>query len=1385
MTLFRKIKTSINKLSPKTGRKKSNTNRNSVYQNNDQSFSSLNESFHTIEDNIEKKTVSTTTEKEGSPIHTKINQNLSLSLAINDNEVLKDIITYNCFEDIKETNNKNNSLQPNNEINKLPEKNKISDRKEVINDNETDNNVIINDKKSENNEVININESDKFSIIKNNSKLKIGNYSNIKNSNDKNNNGNPEMKEENPKELNDLRESNVENINILSLDKTKGEDFDLSNEIEIKEHNNKIDKNNIILKNSENKTIKKENSKEALKNKNDEIKIIENLPEKSESKSIEKNDKKRNNKKFELTENNKENLLSYDKDINQNMNNEEKHQMKREDIIESNNNNNTKNVNDFELKKELEKEYNNSLKNIDLTIVHKNIPIANNNIEGSSHFTLVINNKQLYKSTIKFYVNLGFNIEPLQSKYNYKHEFEATTWEDNHYTKTLVEYSEDEHTIFDEETWLVLENENGKVKLRIVENLRKDFAVADFSQVSDEKLHKLLLEHTSLENAYMTFSAKLDEIENKFKMMKRPYKILKSPILGTDLIYKQIYTYDPLLNLLEFHDKSKYEKLVNINENLEQQKKKDISNQKPEKKIAIMTSGKEVSGMNAAIRALVRCSLTEKITPYIVFNGFKGLVKGDHSIKKAGWEDVRDLLPLGGTVLDTSDCSYISTRENRLKAAQNLFEQGIKYLIIIGDNESFSYAEILQNEWNDLIHELIKNNFIKCSFSDNMTYSLSIIALPATIDNDIAMTDLTLGTCTSLERICEALDSLESTATSHQRCFIIKVVGKRCGWLALMAAIAIGADCTFIPECPLHSKKILILLGKKKCKREKGNRKNIIVVSEGATDKNLNPITATYIKEVIEKNLKIDTRITTLGHIQREGIPCAFDRFLATVQAAEIIKEVLNAKENDTMSILIGIRNNMLTKIPLSESVKLTMSISEGIANKEFDKVLNLRDQEFRASYNAYMESTLFSSDAKQLDVENRLRIGIIHVGSPAGGMNAATRAAVRLCLNRGHTPVGIFNGFSGLVNGEVKPLTWQEVSGWTTIGGSKLGVNRSQPTPVLNSRKLYKKYKNDTTELIDIGLIAYHLQEQNIQGLLIIGGYEAYCSLYTLYEAKSIYPSLCIPMVQIAATVSNNIPGTDYSIGSDTALNTIVQACDHIKLSASASQRRVFIVEVQGGNCGYLSTMGGLACGVTCTYGPENGISLSKLKNDIRHLTRRYKEAELKGIKNEGRIIIRNEFTNSSTYSTKVISAILNEEGKGLFDSKTAILGPLQQGGIPSPLDRIRAVRQAVECINWLEKKTKENKKISSYRKYLKVSKTDELPKKVDKEAYVIGIRGDKLEFTQVNELIKETNIDLRKTSHNWWMKYYPLIKILSKYYYFDVNDETDIDYLTNEKNI
>lgn len=194
------------------------------------------------------------------------------------------------------------------------------------------------------------------------------------------------------------------------------------------------------------------------------------------------------------------------------------------------------------------------------------------------------------------------------------------------------------------------------------------------------------------------------------------------------------------------------------------------------------------------------------------------------------------------------------------------------------------------------------------------------------------------------------------------------------------------------------------------------------------------------------------------------------------------------------------------------------------------------------------------------------MRIGIIHTGAPAGGMNAATRIAARLCLNRGHVPLAIRNGFSGLVRDEVTPLSWQELVGWQVRGGSELGTNRDHPQPLAGGPAIAPK---GTGKMVDLGLIAYSIQKHDIQGLLIIGGFEAYTAQLVLTHARSVYPAFCMPMVQLPATVSNNVPGTDYSVGSDTALNAIVEACDRIKLSANASRKRVFIVEVQGGNCG------------------------------------------------------------------------------------------------------------------------------------------------------------------------------------------------------------------------
>ena len=180
-------------------------------------------------------------------------------------------------------------------------------------------------------------------------------------------------------------------------------------------------------------------------------------------------------------------------------------------------------------------------------------------------------------------------------------------------------------------------------------------------------------------------------------------------------------------------------------------------------------------------------------------------------------------------------------------------------------------------------------------------------------------------------------------------------------------------------------------------------------------------------------------------------------------------------------------------------------------------------------------------------------------MGAPAGGMNAATRAAVRYCLRQGHTPLAIHNGIRGLLDDNVDELSWLHVDGWMTRGGSELGTNRTLPD-------------------VDLGAVAAQFQKYDFDAFFLIGGFEAFKSLLILEDARKHYPAFHIPMVHLPATISNNVPLTEYSLGSDTSLNALVDACDAIKQSASASRNRVFVVETQGGKCGYIATMGALA---------------------------------------------------------------------------------------------------------------------------------------------------------------------------------------------------------------
>ncbi|KAJ3327069.1 6-phosphofructokinase, alpha subunit [Blyttiomyces sp. JEL0837] len=795
------------------------------------------------------------------------------------------------------------------------------------------------------------------------------------------------------------------------------------------------------------------------------------------------------------------------------------------------------------------------------------------------------------------------------------------------------------------------------------------------------------------------------------------------------------------------------------------------------KRIGILTSGGDSSGMNAAVRAITRVALQRGCVPYAIYEGYEGLVEGGDKIRRLTWDDVRGFLSIGGTVIGTARSARFRTREGRLLAALNMIKNGIDALVVVGGDGSLTGADKMRQEWQGLVDELVETGKVEKDECSNLREHLTIVGLVGSIDNDMSSTDITIGAVTSLHRICESLDSLTSTAMSHQRAFVVEVMGRHCGWLGLMAAISVGADWVFLPERPppldtgrFADKWEDELCEKLAMNRKMGNRVSLVIVCEGAIDRHLNPIKPDYVKTILETRLGLDTRVTTLGHVQRGGTPCAYDRYLATVQGVEAVEAVLRSTP-DTPAPMIGMSQNKITAGPLMDAVKLTHDVADAIAKKDFARAMELRDPDFNAAYDSYIESHLFENGQKVADGKG-LRIGIIHVGAPAGGMNAATRTAARLCLNRGHTPLGIRDGFSGLIRDKVFPLTWQEVIGWQVKGGSELGTNRDHPQPVPGAPgpKISPK---GVGNFVDCGLIAYHLQKHNIQALLIIGGFEGFTSLMTLAGARSIFPALCIPMIILPATVSNNVPGTDFSIGSDTALNAIVESCDRIKLSASASQKRVFVVEVQGGNCGYLAVVAGLASGATTVYIPEEGISIDQLQNDVRHLCRRYASEKLDKGRGEGRVILRAEMASSETYTTEVVSAILRAEGKGFFDSRTSVLGHLQQGGVPSPLDRIRATRLAVNCVDWIEEKVAEAQQDSGLEsKDLKFTVPAVYTTRAD-HACVIGIRGANVVFTPVNELLDETDVGKRRGKTAWWMGLRRLIKVLSKYYYHEDEQE------------
>lgn len=307
------------------------------------------------------------------------------------------------------------------------------------------------------------------------------------------------------------------------------------------------------------------------------------------------------------------------------------------------------------------------------------------------------------------------------------------------------------------------------------------------------------------------------------------------------------------------------------------------------KKIAIMTSGGDAPGMNAAIRAVVRKALFNGIEIMGIERGFYGLVNGE--IKPMGKRSVSDIINKGGTILRTARLDSFRDKAVQEKAVQVLDIFGIEGLIVIGGDGSFAGASKL----SDL--------------------GINTIGIPGTIDNDLAYTDYTLGFDTAVDTVVEAISKIKDTSASHERCSIIEVMGRNCGDIALYAGIAGGAEMIVVPEKPFSVKDVMkvILEG-----RAKGKHHYLIVVAEGVEG-------ADNLGKEIEAVTGLETRTTVLGHIQRGGSPSSSDRILAARFGHRAVELLMEGKTNR----VVGIKDNHIIDLDIHEALAMEKVFDE------------------------------------------------------------------------------------------------------------------------------------------------------------------------------------------------------------------------------------------------------------------------------------------------------------------------------------------------------------------------------------------------------------------------------------------------------------------------
>ena len=310
------------------------------------------------------------------------------------------------------------------------------------------------------------------------------------------------------------------------------------------------------------------------------------------------------------------------------------------------------------------------------------------------------------------------------------------------------------------------------------------------------------------------------------------------------------------------------------------------------KKIAVLTSGGDAPGMNAAVRAVIRAGLYQGIDMYVVYDGLRGLVEGD--IRQVTKDFTQDIINRGGTIIRSARLPEFKDPKIVKRAANILQDFEIDALVGIGGDGTFRGLEALSK------------------------FGVKVVGIPGTIDNDVGSTEQTIGFSTALNTICGCIDKLKDTSGSHQRCSLIEVMGRHCGDLALYAALAEGAEGVICVEHPLKEDVLF-----RKLRKMKAQNKNhaIIIVSENLLDIN-------ELQKKIEEETGFDTRTEILGRLQRGGSPSAEDRVLAARMGAKSVEIILKEEQG---SSVVGVKGGQIVSYPIEEAVNMKHEHTHGL----------------------------------------------------------------------------------------------------------------------------------------------------------------------------------------------------------------------------------------------------------------------------------------------------------------------------------------------------------------------------------------------------------------------------------------------------------------------